>query len=192
MMKTFAKIALVILSLSAAGCTDNPMNEYDSLVMKEKKKNVVVNDIFFGVSLGMTSKEFYTHCWELNKQGLFTDGMGNSSVLYKLKKKELKHPAEMNFYPTFQDGKITSMGVLFQYEGWGPWTKNLDSDELLQDVLQLYKKWYPGGNPFLTISDPKKGTIYVKVDGNRRIILGRYDDTQVKADYMDLSVKGSS
>jgi hypothetical protein len=84
------------------------------------------------------------------------------------------------------------MGVLFQYAGWGPWTKELGSDHLINDVLNMYKKWYPGGNPFIIIDDPKKGTIYIKVDGNRRIILGRYDDTQVKADYVDLSVNEKS
>jgi hypothetical protein len=29
----------------------------------------------------------------------------------------------------------------------------------------------------------------VKVDGNRRIILGHYDDADVKADYTDLRVE---
>ena len=31
--------------------------------------------------------------------------------------------------------------------------------------------------------------IYVKVDGNRRITLGKFDDVIVKADYADLSIE---
>jgi hypothetical protein len=81
------------------------------------------------------------------------------------------------------------MWARFKYLGWSPWTKHLDSDDLLDDVLKLYQKWYPGGNPFIKIEDEKRGIIYVKVDGNRRIIIGRYDDIQVEADYSDLSVK---
>jgi len=129
------------------------------------------------------------HCWEMNKKGIFTDGNGNTAVKYKLANGELKHPAEMNFYPEFKDGKIASFWVKFQYDGWVPWNKKLDSDDLLPDVLALYKKWYPQGNDFLKITDKEKGTIYVKVDGNRRIIIGRFDDVQVKVDYSDLSTQ---
>jgi hypothetical protein len=125
----------------------------------------------------------------MNKKGLFVDGNGNTSVSYKLVNNELKHPAEMNFYPEFIHGKINKMWVKFQYAGWAPWNKELGSDNLLPDVVRLYQKWYPGGNPFLTITDAKKGTIYVKVDGNRRIIIGRYDDVQVKVDYTDLNTE---
>jgi len=165
------------------------MDRYESLVKKELSNNKKVNDIFFGISLGMTSKEFYMHCWSMNKKGIFTDGSNNTAVLYKLNHNELRHPAEMNFYPEFHEGKIHKMAARFQYTAWAPWNKNLFSDSFLTDVVDLYKKWYAAGNPFITISDEKKGTIYVKVDGNRRIVIGRYDDLQVKADYTDLLVE---
>jgi hypothetical protein len=168
-------------------CGDSDMRHYETLVAKEKRKKTPVNDIFFDIRLGMSSKAFYVHCWELNKKGLFTDGMGNTKINYKLVKNELKHPADMNFYPSFKNGKIVAMEVLFQYHGWGPWTKELDANRLLPDVITLFEKWYPGGNPFITIEYPKRGKIYVKVDGNRRIIVGQYDDSQVKADFSDLS-----
>lgn len=187
---TKLKYSLLFLLISFTSCRQSDIDHYKSLVKKELSSNKKVNDIFFGISLGMTSKDFYVHCWTMNKKGVFTDGAGNVSVLYTLNQKELQHPAEMNFYPEFHNGKIYSMWTRFKYSGWAPWNKHLDSDDLLTDVLKLYKKWYPGGNPFITIKDEKRGIIYVKVDGNRRIILGRYDDVQVKADYTDLSVKG--
>ncbi len=186
---TVLRYSLLFLLIAFMGCRQSDMKRYHSLVKQELRSNKRVNDIFFGISLGMTSKNFYTHCWNMNKKGLFTDGENNTSVLYKLAHNELQHPAYMNFYPEFHNGKIHKMGVKFQYAGWAPWNKKLDSDDLLTDVLKLYEKWYPDGNPFMTISDERKGNIYVKVDGNRRIILGRYDDVQVKADYTDLSVE---
>jgi hypothetical protein len=152
------------------------------------KSNKKVNDLFHGIYLGMPGKDFYLHCWNMNKKGLFTDGAGNTSVAYKLEKNELRHPAEMNFYPKFHDEKIYNLWAKFKYLGWMPWNKHMDSDDLLEDVLALYKKWYPGGNPFITINDKERGTLYVKVDGNRQIILGRYDEIEVKAEYTDLSV----
>jgi hypothetical protein len=170
------------------GCRQSALDHYNSLVKKEMSSNRKVNDIFLGISLNMTSKDFYLHCWNMNKKGLFTEGDGNMSVSYKLVHNELLHPAQMNFYPEFKNGKIYHVWARFQYAGWGPWNKELNSDHLLPDVVRLYKKWYPGGNAFITINDKKKGRLYVKVDGNRRIIIGLYDDVQVKADYTDLSV----
>ena len=76
--------------------------------------------------------------------------------------------------------------VTFQYDGWAPWNKHLFSDSLLQDVLQLYKKWYSKGNSFIEMKEPGKSTIYVKVDGNRRIVIGKKDDMVVKANYTNL------
>ena len=183
------KYFLLFLLMLVISCRQSGMESYRSLVKKELNSNKKVNDIFFGISLGMTAKEFYAHCWEMNKKGMFTDGANNTAVLYELDNKELQHPAQMNFYPEFHDGKIHTLWARFQYKGWMPWNKKLGSDSLLNDVVKLYKKWYKGGNSFITISDEKKGNIYVKVDGNRRIMIGHYDDVEVKADYTDLLVE---
>ena len=122
----------------------------------------------------------------LNKKGLLTDGNGNTAVLYKLDK-ELSHPASMNFYPDFHENRIYKMKTDFSYDAWAPWNKHLFADSLQLDVLKLYKKWY-GANNFVQITDSIKGTIFVKVDGNRRIIIGKYDDSHVKVNYTDLSI----
>jgi hypothetical protein len=186
MSHMISRTGIIICMLMMAGCSESGVDAYNSLLKKERAGNKRVNEIFMGISLGMSSKDFYLHCWEMNKKGLFFDGAGNTAVNYKLKN-ELKHPADMNFYPEFSNGKVAGMWVKFQYAGWVPWNKKLDSDDLVEDVLGLYRKWYPGGNPFITIDDKERGTIYVKVDGNRRIIIGRFDDVQVKVDYTDLS-----
>lgn len=184
------RYSCLLLLVACISCHDPAMNQYRLLVKDELKNQKKVNDIFFGISLGMSSKDFYMHCWTMNKEGVFTDGSSNTSVLYKLENGELQHPAEMNFYPEFHNDKIYVMAVKFKYTGWSPWNKQLGSENLLKDVFTLYKKWYAGGNPFLTIHDEKRGVIYVKVDGNRRIIIGSYDDVEVKVDYSDLYVNG--
>lgn len=188
MRMKIVNFSLLVFLFGAIGCRHSAMEDYHSLVKKETKTNKKVNNVFLDISLGMPSKDFYMYCWSMNQKGLFSEGAGSSSVVYKLVKNELQHPANINFFPEFKDDKISSVWANFQYAGWAPWNKALDSDNLLKDVLALYKKWYPEGNPFITISDKTKGDIYVKVDGNRRIIIGRYDDVQVRADYADLSV----
>jgi hypothetical protein len=174
------------------GCSgDSEMSEYNSLVKRELASNKKADSIFLGIYFGMTQKNFFAHCWEMNKKGILTDGTddkGNMYALYKLNK-ELKYPAEMNFYPDFNDSVICKMRVNIHYSGWAPWNKHMFADSLLPDVVALYKNWYSAGNSFIQINDKEKGTIYVKVDGNRRITIGKYNDMIVKIDITDMLVE---
>ncbi|MEO6498975.1 MAG: hypothetical protein ABIN95_08185 [Mucilaginibacter sp.] len=177
-----------MVAIITYGCNSFSVNDYKGLVKRELKKGKRVDSLFLGISFGMTSKTFYGHCWELNKKGILSDGASNTMVLYKIDS-ALKYPATMNFYPDFLANKIYHMRVTFAYDAWAPWNKALYADSLVTDVLRLYKNWYPGGNEFMKMTDKKRGIIYVKVDGNRRIILGGYSDNEVRADYTDLLVE---
>ncbi|MDJ1506399.1 hypothetical protein [Xanthocytophaga agilis] len=181
-------LGFVLIACIACGKKEG-FDLYKEVMDKELQSGKQADSLFLGMSFGMTSKNFFLHCWEMNKKGLFTDGQNNTSVLYKLNHHELKHAASMNFYPHFYDNKIYKMQTSFNYDGWAPWNKHLSSDSLLTDVLVLYRKWYPGGSPFIRISDPQKGVIYVKLDGNRRITVGQYDEIHVKVDYTDLVIE---
>lgn len=202
-MISYKYLNLTIMIISKAGCViwvfigmlllvscqeETGYKLYESLKKKELASGQKVDSLFLGIRLGMTSKQFYGHCWEMNKKGLFTDGENNTAVLYQLNKHELNYSAFMNFYPEFHQGKVYKMGVSFQYDAWAPWNTHLSSDSLYADVVDLYKKWYKAGNPFIEINDEKKGTIYVKVDGNRRITIGKFNELYVKVDYTDLLV----
>jgi len=188
-MKIFLKhyIYFFAIAIIFAGSCSSDSDQYNAIVKKELAKGIRVDSLFLGIHFGMTSKEFYGYCWELNKKGLLTDGNNNTAVLYKIN--ELKYPASMNFYPQFFDNRIGVMGVNFQYDGWAPWNKGLFADSLLPDVLTMYKRWYPGGNDFIKITNKEKVSVYVKVDGNRRITIGRFNDMLVKVDYTDLLIE---
>lgn len=180
-------MVILISLLFFTGC-QSPYKKYESLVKAELASNQRVDSLFLGISFGMTSREFYMHCWDMNKKGVFTDGESNTAVLYKLND-GLKFPASMNFYPNFNNDRINRMGVSFRYEGWAPWNRHMDADSLKHDVLHLMETWYPNGNPFIRIEDEERGIIHVKVDGNRRIIVGAYNNAYVKVVYTDLSVE---
>lgn len=178
-------IVFVVCLMSVFACNSDD-RKYDQLVKNELSRGVHKDSLFQGIRLGMTSKEFYAHCWQMNKKGLFFAGPGNMTVLYKLPK-ELKYPASMNFYPDFKQGRIYKMRVLFSYDAFAPWNKQLFADSLQLDVLKLLRKWYKDRD-FISITDATRGTIFVQVDGNRRVIIGKFDDAQVKVDYTDLLV----
>jgi len=144
------------------------------------------DSLFMGIYLGMPEKNFYTHCWALNRQGIIKQGMRNTTVEYQMRE-ELNYPAIMDFYPIFEKGKIYEMPVKFVYSGWAPWNKSLGSDSLQFNILKWYEKQY--GKGFLAVEHPKRGIAYVKIDGNRRISIFKENDTYVWAIFTDMSVK---
>jgi hypothetical protein len=184
-MRYSNRILFVVCLIFVFACNSDE-RKYDQLVKDELSRGVRKDTLFQGIKLGMTSKEFYARCWEMNKKGLFFAGSGNMTVLYKLKK-ELKYPASMDFYPDFRQGRIYKMRVTFGYDAFAPWNKQMFADSLQLDVLNMLRKWYRDKD-FITMKDSSKGTIFVQVDGNRRIIIGKFNDAHVKVDYTDLLV----
>lgn len=175
-------LTIFISILIVAGCKKG--SEYYEMEARELARDVRFDSIFFGIYLGMPADEFYQHCWELNKTGLFRQGASNTTVLYQIS--DFSHPASMNFYPRFYEDKIIEMPVIFTYDAWSPWNQNLNSDHLKQEVLNLMKMWF--GDNFLEIRNPKQpdSTAYVKIEGNRRVSVYNLDESKVQVDIVDL------
>lgn len=167
-----------------ASCT--PKARYERALKRELASGIRYDSLFFGLRLGMTSKEFYTHCWNLNRQGVFRQSSDNRSVEY-FTKNELKHKAAMNFYPTFNNDKIVEMPVKYNYTGWAPWNKQLAADSLQADIIDLYTKVYGGG--FIKVTHPIHGAAYVKIDGNRRITIFKKGSLYVWAVFRDMTAE---
>jgi hypothetical protein len=176
-------LPILISGLILTGCS--PKSRYDRMLKRELASGVRYDSLFIGLYFGMPEKTFYLHCWDLNKQGKIRQGESNTTVLYDLKK-ELKHPAVMDFYPRFKEGRIYELPIRFKYTGWAPWNKELSADNLQLDVLEWYKKIY--GDGFIKVQHPKRGVAYVKVNGNRRITIFKESDLHVWAYFTDLSV----
>lgn len=166
------------------GCT--PKSRYERILQKELDSGIRYDTLFFGIHFGMTPKDFYSHCWKLNQQGLVRQGSENRSVEY-FTKDELPHKAAMNFYPTFNNNRIVEIPVRFNYSGWAPWNKSLSADSLQLDLLDWYTKQYGGG--FLKVKHPKHGTAYVKIDGNRRITIYKENNFRVWAVFRDMTAE---
>ncbi|NSW93333.1 MAG: hypothetical protein HPY62_01335 [Bacteroidales bacterium] len=189
MRKTISLTVSCLLLISFfPACT--PTTRYEKMLNRELASGIRHDSLFLGLYLGMPRKDFYMHCWELNRQGLVKQGSNNTTVEYYIKN-ELKHPVYMDFYPTFIDDSIAEMPVRFAYAGWAPWNKELSSAKLQLDVLNWYRKLYGPG--FIKVKHPEKGTAYLKVDGNRRILIFTRDDLYVWALFTNmLAVKDSS
>jgi hypothetical protein len=174
---------IITILILVSGCT--PRTRYERKLKQELATGIRYDSIFLGLYLGMTKNDFYSRCWQLNRLGLVKQGIGNTTVEYKIKD-ELKHPAIMNFYPGFIDGKIAEIPVKFIYSGWAPWNAGLSSDSLQQDLLLRFKKTY--GEDFIRIDHKDKGSAYVLVTGNRRITIFKENEMNVWAVFSDMTV----
>jgi hypothetical protein len=185
-MKTRRNLLLMLLitGLIISGCT--PRAKYERRLKQELASGIRYDSLFFGLYFGMPEKDFYEHCWRLNQKGLIKQGESNVTAEFELKD-QLKYPAVMDFYPKFNQGKISEMPVTFKYMGWAPWNKELSSDKLQTDVQKYYEKIY--GDGFIKVKHPLHGIAYVKIDGNRRITIFKQDDLHVWAVFTDLTVK---
>lgn len=177
-------VMLLIIGSLLTGCS--PKAKYDRMLKHELASGVRNDSLFLGLYFGMPEKEFYLHCWKLNQRGIIRQGENNVTVLYELKD-ELKYPGSMDFYPKFQDGKIVELPIRFFYKGWAPWNKELSADKLQAEVVKFCEKLY--GKGFIEVKHSKRGTAFVKVNGNRRVTIFKQDDRHVWAVLTDMLVK---
>jgi len=177
---------LLIPVIIFPGCS--PRSRYEKRLKHELSTGVRCDSLFMGMYLGMTDKDFYIKCWQLNGKHLVKQGPGNTTVEY-IMNNELKYKATMNFYPKFLDGKIVEMPVKYAYAGWAPWNRKLSSDLLEKDLLRYYKSIY--GQGFISVRNRTRGIAYIKIDGNRRITIYK-NDPYVWAVFRDLTVSVDS
>jgi hypothetical protein len=76
------------------------------------------------------------------------------------------------------------MDLKFSYNGWSPWNENLQADSLKAKVIELLMMWYKG-NEFLS-TEVNDHPVTVKLDGNRRILVLKYDEQSVVVRVQDI------
>ena len=181
------RVYIILLFIVLVSCSES---EYSTLVKTEMSKNIVNDSLLFGMKFGETRKDFYDQCWKLNNEGIIMQGPSNEFVQFDLPVKEgdsLQYPIRMLFYGIFDEEKImTGMDFRFYYIAWSLWNKSLHADKLIPVVKDTLLSWYPG-NDFIHVTIKKnKKEIFVKVDGNRRIIIEPLDkgnkDVNVRID----------
>ena len=176
----FILFLIIIIS-----CQTNP---YLELERNELASGERYDSLFLGVKFGMTSKDFYAHCWDLNKRQLITQGPSNNSVRYYLPTESVGQKIEMLFYPVFDNDIVYEVNSTFSYTGWAPWNKETDSDYLIEEVRDILSNWY--STNFFEIKNPKNNSIlYATVNGNRRIAITKVSEREVRARYTDLTVE---
>lgn len=178
----------IVLLLTVTSCK----SEYERLVQQELNTGVVYDSLVLGMHRGMTKKDFYSHCWQLNKDEIVFQGSGNRYALYPHKEVLPSGDSvdvEMLFYGIFDEGETMSgVDLIYSYPGWAPWNEDLQVEALVGHLVWLYERQL-GGNPFLTITLDDSLQAHVKVDGDRRILLYPKNEKAVAVKIENLNQK---
>ena len=171
-IKMNIRVYVLLLLILLVGCSES---KYSKLVKTEMAKNIVNDSLLFEMKFGQTRQEFYDQCWKLNSKGIISHGPNNNFVKYYLPQKEGDssiNSIKMLFYGIFDKEKIMrGMDMQFSYKAWSLWNESTHSDKLITVVKDTLQSWYPG-NGFIEVTMKRsKKDIFVKVDGNRRIII---------------------
>jgi hypothetical protein len=172
---------LFFLSMIFLGCMQT---EYGRLERRELSKGIRSDSLLLGLHFGMTSKDFYARCWDLNKKGILKEGPSNASVEYKMH--DTRYPATLFFYPKFQDDRIMELNCVVSYSDWAPWNPTHHCDTLRNDVEAKLRTWYK--TDFITVKSKVRGTAKVAVVANKRITLFCVDDSKLRIIFRDLTV----
>jgi len=165
-------------------------SEYSGMVKKELASGEINNELFFGLEMGQTRKDFFETCWRMNKEEKISHGPENKYAMFMTNldtTAEKSQEVEMLFYAMFDSiGLINGMDMKFRYPAWAPWNKDYTSEVLADKLTDYYLKQY-GGNPFIEVENEKiEYKIYVKVDGNRQIKIIPISEQNVSVKIEDL------
>ncbi len=168
-------------------------SEYDRYVTRELKTGIKNDSLIFNMFMGQTKKEFYTTCWDLNKNQIISQGTGNTSAKYLEPKEGLTDTLkrkELQFYGIFDDDEIMrGMEMTYSYTAYAPWNTKMHSDQLMIDLVPILESTYPG-NEFISVSlDDGKIEAMVKIDGNRRILMFPKSEKDLMVKIEDLNFK---
>jgi hypothetical protein len=184
---------MVFVVLMCSWMLTSCKSEYTKYVERELATGIKNDSLIFGIKMGQTRKDFFSICWQLNKDKVLSHGNGNSTVKYEEvldSTQDQSFRKDLLFYATFDENDtIVGMDMTYYYAAWAPWNKDKFSTTLADSLQVKFMKDY-GGNPFLPIPlDNEKYKAFVKIDGNRQILIYPKDDKEVVVKIEDLNHK---
>jgi hypothetical protein len=166
-------------------------SEYQEYIEEGLASGEVRDSLMLGMRMGQTKKEFYSICWELNKQQIISQGTGsNARIEVDMDTSGGNYKKELLFYGIFDEQEIMrGMRMTYSYIAWAPWNRDKQADSLLLDLEKQYLQAYPG-NDFIEIEVKQLDRpALVKIDDNRQILMYPKNDKDVAVKIEDLRYK---
>ena len=181
---------VIIFGMLVFGC--NNQSEYTKVLNWELENKNEFNDLIFDMKIGQSRQDYFDICYKLNQKKLIVSGQRslNPELILESKDDAVKGSnIKMSFNGIFNEKKIMKgMEMRFHFTGWSSWNKDLSSDNLLIQLKDTLKEWFPG-NDFFKVNFENSLSTEVKIDGNRRILAYLVNSKDVAVRIDDMSGK---
>tara|TARA_B100001109_G_scaffold173148_1_gene141569 strand:- start:730 stop:1323 length:594 start_codon:yes stop_codon:yes gene_type:complete len=181
---------VVVFGIVVFGCKSQ--SEYTKVLKRELENKNEFNDLIFDMKIGQSRQDYFDICYKLNKKKLIVSGERslNPELVLKPKNDLVKGSnIKMSFNGIFNEKKIMrGMEMRFYFTGWSSWNKDLSSDNLLIQLKDTLREWFPG-NDFFKVNFDNNLSTEVKIDGNRRILAYLVNSKDVAVRIEDMSGK---
>ena len=180
----------IIILILIFGCQKK--SEYSTILTRELEKKNEFNDLIFDMKIGQSRQDYFDICYQLNKQKKIISGERslNPELILKSKNGLTKGSnIKMSFNGIFNEKKtMRGFEMRFYFTGWSNWNKDLSSENLLFQLKDTLRKWFPG-NDFFKVNFENNLSAEVKIDGNRRILAYKVNSKDVAVRIEDMSGK---
>ena len=180
----------IIILILIVGCQKK--SEYSTILTRELEKKNEFNDLIFDMKIGQSRQDYFDICYQLNKQKKIISGERslNPELILKSKNGLTKGSnIKMSFNGIFNEKKtMRGFEMRFYFTGWSNWNKDLSSENLLFQLKDTLRKWFPG-NDFFKVNFENNLSAEVKIDGNRRILAYKVNSKDVAVRIEDMSGK---
>ena len=175
----------LLMSILLVSCK----SEYDKIVKAELAKGESITELPLGLRTGMTKKEYFADCWQMNSDAKISQGPGNQYAQYFLLPQASQDSIDMIrmlFYGMFDEKEIMhGLDMIMEFITWSPWNEAYHSPALISTLEQEYMTTYQG-NKFITVKVNEEVDARVKVDANRRITIYPLSERKVAVKIVDL------
>ncbi|WP_116124575.1 hypothetical protein [Lewinella sp. IMCC34183] len=188
-MKLYLRVFAISAMFVALACTatdETPLGRYRSAVAAGQDAPLTAPATVLGIDLGMTDREYYDRCTELNRQELISVGRGGNESQFVMQN-DLDRPARMLFRPMFSgaDPRILDAVLAeFVYQDWSPWNRDANASHLLPEVADYLTRTLD--TELIEIDHPRRGKTFAGVEGGRLVAIWMADSSSVTATIANL------
>lgn len=183
------RLFTLLFAVVLVSCRSEP--SYNEIVKAELARTERFDSIAYGVGFGMTFADFKWVCLLQNRDGVFKPNATGNAVQLTFEE-GFGYPALFEFFPADikrEYDTITKYNAVIKYREYSNFNKDMSMENLLREARDFFENGYGGRNFFKVPKkeDPWVKFNYVKVDGNRQIMLKpKYMGSELTVEFTDL------
>lgn len=186
-VKRLFSVIISVIMVMVVSCNDKEIS-YEEYVAKELASGVRNDSLIYGIHFGMTEEEFKSYCTGMNLQKRFMPNPRGTAVRLEIQQ-GFSATVLFDFFPELiPDKPISKIAASMKYRDFSYYDKTYDIGNLVIETKDYFEGGY-GGNKFIALPHENKllEHMYVKIDGNRKILLKpTFDGQELQIEFEDL------